>query len=204
MASINHKLMLSLGYDTYMAQGGDLGSIVVRLMGLDYPAHCAAVHVNMVVAGLPSIWRNPLHLLYLILWAPFQSSTSLFGRMLWWQHEESGYLEIQGTKPLTVSYGLVDSPVGMMAWIRDKLEHLVDDDFEWEDEEVITWAMLYLISGTAGHATIYTNVKGEKVNALKSEVSRPLPSEVDFGASVFPKGLFPLRCYSLGVCLALG
>jgi len=53
-----------------------------------------------------------------------------------------GYLEIQGTKPLTVSYGLVDSPIGMLAWIRDKVQHLVGDDFVWEEEEIITWTMV--------------------------------------------------------------
>jgi hypothetical protein len=53
-----------------------------------------------------------------------------------------GYLEIQGTKPLTVSYGLVDSPIGMLAWIRDKVQHLVGDNFVWEEEEIITWTMV--------------------------------------------------------------
>ena len=53
-----------------------------------------------------------------------------------------GYLEIQGTKPQTLAYSLVDSPLGMLAWIRDKVEHLVDDDFTWEEEEIITWAMV--------------------------------------------------------------
>ncbi len=53
-------------------------------------------------------------------------------------------MEIQGTKPHTLSYALVDSPLGMLAWIRDKLHHLVDDDYIWADEDVITWAMVIL------------------------------------------------------------
>jgi hypothetical protein len=53
----------------------------------------------------------------------------------------AGYLEIQGTKPQTLSYALVDSPLGMMAWIRDKIQYLVDDGFTWDEETVITWTM---------------------------------------------------------------
>lgn len=51
-------------------------------------------------------------------------------------------MKIQGSKPQTLSYALVDSPLGMLAWIRDKMEPLVGNDFKWEDEEVITWVMV--------------------------------------------------------------
>jgi len=72
MASIDHKLMLALGYSKYMAQGGDWGSMVVRIMALDYPESCVAVHVNMVASGPPSWWRNPLSFIYLIFWSMMQ------------------------------------------------------------------------------------------------------------------------------------
>lgn len=190
MAAVNHKLMLALGYDTYMAQGGDWGSMIVRIMGTFYPESCVAVHVNMIAARPPSIWRHPLQLLYLIAWAPLQGKDSTFTRMMWWLKEESGYLEIQGTKPQTLSYALVDSPMGMLAWIRDKVQHLVGDDFVLEDEEIITWAMLYLIPGTAGHAEIYKNAKEKKKmeSLQKDSLGKTLSREVDFGASIFPKG----------------
>lgn len=55
-------------------------------------------------------------------------------------------MEIQGTKPLTVSYGLVDSPIGMLAWLRDKVKHLVDDDCIFDEEELITWTMVCFLS----------------------------------------------------------
>ena len=51
-------------------------------------------------------------------------------------------MEIQGTKPQTISYALADSPLGMLAWIRDKMEMLIGDNFTWDDETVITWAMV--------------------------------------------------------------
>lgn len=191
MAAVDHKLMLALGYDKYMAQGGDWGSMIVRILGIDYPDHCVAVHVNMIAAGVPSIWRNPLSLLYLPIWAMMQGEGSLFKRMLWWQKEETGYLEIQGTKPQTLSYALVDSPIGMLAWIRDKVQHLIDDDYVMGEEEIITWAMLYLIPGTAGHAEIYKNAKDpEKLDRFKKEFTdKVMGKDVDFGASIFPKGM---------------
>jgi hypothetical protein len=52
-------------------------------------------------------------------------------------------LEIQGTKPLTISYALGDSPIGMLAWLRDKVKHLVDDDSIFDEEELITWTMVF-------------------------------------------------------------
>lgn len=133
-----------------MAQGGDWGSIIVRIIGTDYPGSCLAVHVNMIIAAPPTWWKNPLQFAYLIGWATLQDKSkagSNFGRMLWWQKEEQGYLEVQGTKPQTLSYALVDSPIGMLAWLRDKLEHLADDDWIWDEKTVITWTMvLYFVS----------------------------------------------------------
>ena len=182
--------MLTLGYDKYIAQGGDWGSMVVRILGIDYPDHCVGVHVNMIVAAPPSLFSAPLSLLYLPIWALMQGEGSMFKRMLWWQKEESGYLEIQGTKPQTLSYALVDSPIGMLAWLRDKVQHLVDDGFMLSEEEIITWTMLYLIPGTAGHAEIYKNAKDpKKMERLQKEIGgKVMGKEVDFGVSIFPKG----------------
>ena len=46
---------------------------------------------------------------------------------------------------MALSYALVDSPIGMLAWIRDKMEPLVDNkQFKWDDGDVITWAMVCL------------------------------------------------------------
>ncbi|CZS87900.1 hypothetical protein WAI453_000285 [Rhynchosporium graminicola] len=191
IAHIDHKLMTALGYETYMGQGGDWGSTVVRFIAALYPDNCVAIHVNMVIAGPPSWWKQPIAFVQFIVWAIWQDKSKdggLLGRMMWWREEENGYMEIQGTKPQTLSYALVDSPIGMLAWIRDKVEHLVDDDFTWEEEELITWTMLYLIPGTAGHASIYKNGKAKSQLAkVTSIISTPLPKTVDFGASIFPK-----------------
>ncbi|KAG9245155.1 Alpha/Beta hydrolase protein [Calycina marina] len=139
MAEVGHKLMLALGCGKYIAQSGDWGSMIVRAMGLDYSKHCIAVHANMCSAS-PPIW---------------QGRSSWLGKIIWWTKEETGYQEIQGTRPMTLSYALVNSAAVMLAWLKDEMEPLVDHtDFKWGDEEVITWAMMYIIPGTSGHANI--------------------------------------------------
>lgn len=95
MASVNNKLMHALGYPKYIAQGGDWGSMIARIMGIDFPESCVAVHVNMVIAAPPSIFRYPFQLAYLVVWASFQGKDSLFARMMWWQKEESGQLPLE-------------------------------------------------------------------------------------------------------------
>jgi pimeloyl-ACP methyl ester carboxylesterase len=90
MAAVDHKLMLALGYDKYVAQGGDWGSMICRIMGMEYPEHAVAVHVNALASGPPSWWRYPFHFIYLVIWAIWQGKgkESNFGRMMWWREEE--------------------------------------------------------------------------------------------------------------------
>lgn len=141
IAAVMNKLMLALGYTAYVAQGGDWGSFICRLMALDYPECCVGVHVNFVIAMPPSPLWNPLEIAWLLLRWLSEDEKVRLKRMQWWMKKESGYSRIMGTKPVTVSYALTDSPVGMLAWIREKLEPL-SDGYLWSDEECITWAMV--------------------------------------------------------------
>lgn len=148
MAEVAQKLMSLLGYKKYMAQGGDWGSIIGRLIAAHHPESCKAIHLNAVVSAPP----NPL-------WHPFAIGRLLFAyvtggggltefeskglaRMKWWMDYETGYQGIQGNKPLTLSYGLSDSPFGLACWLREKVQFLVSADFEWDEETVITNAMV--------------------------------------------------------------
>lgn len=67
--------------------------MIVRVMGLDFPESCVAVHVNMVPAEVPTWWKNPLTFAYFCAWAPLQASKgkeSMLGRMMWWMKDEAG------------------------------------------------------------------------------------------------------------------
>ena len=175
--------MQKLGYKQYIAQGGDWGSMVSRAIALAYPESCLAVHINMVLGLPPSPLKNPLTLLWLVLRWFTPDEKKRLGRTLWWTKEESGYSRIHGTKPQTISYGLLDSPVGMLAWIREKLEVLTQPGYIWDKERVITWTILYLLSESSWHARIYK----EAIPALRTQVlDKPISEKVAFGASCFP------------------
>jgi hypothetical protein len=55
-----HKVMLSLGYDKYVTQGGDWGFYITRLLGVLYPDHVLASHINMIRANPPTFSTNPV------------------------------------------------------------------------------------------------------------------------------------------------
>ncbi|TVY54770.1 putative epoxide hydrolase [Lachnellula suecica] len=84
IAAINNTLMQALGYSKYMVQGGDWGCMIARVMAIDYPENCLAVHVNMVPAALPVWYKNPLSLLQFIAWAVWTGGDKqgLLGRMI--------------------------------------------------------------------------------------------------------------------------
>ena len=193
--------MMMLGYDHYIAQSGDWGSMICRYLAADNPKACIGVHLNFIVALPPSALKNPLELFYLATrWmTPYQKK--MIERMIWWRKEEHGYAEMMSTKPMTIAFALVDSPLGFAAWIRDKIEPLVDD-YEWTEDEVITLCMvsilplpsigitytytqMYILPGNSAFANLYKEgVIGLKANILR----RVIPSGVYFGASSFPKG----------------
>jgi pimeloyl-ACP methyl ester carboxylesterase len=139
-------LMAELGYDRYGVQGGDIGAFIGPEMGRVAPDHVVGVHVNSLVtfptgdpdelAGLTEAERERLAL------------------MKRWQDDQSGYLQLQGTRPTTVSYGLTDSPVGQLAWIVEKFKDWTDPASELPEDAVdrdrlLTDVMLYWLTGTA-------------------------------------------------------
>jgi pimeloyl-ACP methyl ester carboxylesterase len=145
------ELMSRLGYQRFGAQGGDVGAAVSTELGRVVPDRVVAVHVNGGT-GLPPM---PL---------PDEERAALTDlerdrvvRIEAFMQEEFGYIAVQSTRPQTLAYGLVDSPVGQLAWIMDKFrewthprstlpEEIVDRD------RLLTDVMLYWLTGTAGSA----------------------------------------------------
>lgn len=80
-----HKLMLKLGYEEYVSQGGDWGHFITRTMAMLYPQHLKAMHTNMVVVTPPSVWQ-PLSLTSLL----FKYATGMFS-----QKEKEGFERTQ-------------------------------------------------------------------------------------------------------------
>ncbi|KAF8650423.1 hypothetical protein AX16_005228 [Volvariella volvacea WC 439] len=183
IAAIYHKLMLKLGYSHYIAQAGDWGSLIIRSVAIQYPEACVGIHINFPISNIPSFLKNPITCLWLFLRWFTPDEKKKLGRLLSFRKTEMGYQQIQSTKPQTISYGLLDSPIGMLAWIREKLELPVGPGFELPKDLPITWTMLYLLSNSAGHARLYKEGV-PKVN--ESILSKKVPGNVAMGVSCFP------------------
>ena len=119
IAKRHAKLMNVLGYDKYIAQGGDWGAIITKQIALVDPDHCIAIHLNMVPVGPPSDSENPMQ-------GVEEAEMLGLNRSEFIQATGMGYYHIQSTRPQTLGYGLADSPAGLMAWIVEKF-------FEWSD-----------------------------------------------------------------------
>ena len=117
------KLMARLGYERYGAQGGDWGAIATTQLGLVDAEHLAGIHLNMVIAGPPAGVENPME-------GVSPEEMEGMAEMGNFQKNETGYQQIQGTKPQTLGYGLTDSPAGLDRREVQDLERL-----QWRHRE---------------------------------------------------------------------
>jgi pimeloyl-ACP methyl ester carboxylesterase len=85
---------------------------------------------------------------------PTEEEQAYLDELAHWMREETGYLQIQGTKPQTLAYGLTDSPVGLAAWIVEKFRTWSDcgGDVErrFSKDVLLTNVMLYWVTGAVG------------------------------------------------------
>ncbi|KAI1154529.1 microsomal epoxide hydrolase [Nemania diffusa] len=190
-----HKLMLKLGYNEYVTQGGDWGTGISRVLGHLFPKHCRATHLNMDTANPPGFFTNPLLALQHAMLPYSKREQEGQKRSQWFQEEGRGYNLEQSTKPQTLGYGLTDSPVALLGWIYEKL-HDWTDSYPWTDEEVCTWVSIYWFS-TAGPAAslriYYERQHNTSPDRPKNSLRQPDPRKwspgVKLGYSHFPKDL---------------
>ncbi|QDS69134.1 hypothetical protein FKW77_010402 [Venturia effusa] len=152
-----NKLMLSLGYSRYVAQGGDWGSMITRMMGRYHTDSLRAVHVNLAAIIPSTLLTAPLVLLKSILSFPFWTAAEKQGLKNGREYATSGngYYIMQNTRPQTVAYCLSDSPIALLGWIYEKLEHWTDD-YPWTNDEILTWISIYWFSTAGPGASVRT------------------------------------------------
>lgn len=186
-AEVVHKLMLKLGYDQYVTQGGDWGFMITRFVGAAYPKHCLASHLNFVrVHQPPTLTKSPLLYLRHVL-TPYDALDKAgLARTAWFRNEGIGYNMTQSTKPSTLGFALADSPVALLAWIYEKL-HDWTDNYPWDDDEILTWISIYQFSkaGPAASLRIYYEAKHSQVDEYAQGVA--YVPDVLLGVSLFPK-----------------
>jgi pimeloyl-ACP methyl ester carboxylesterase len=170
-------LMAELGYDRYVAQGGDWGSAITTAIGGTDVEHCAAVHVTLAMGARPKLDGEPTP----------EEQRALDG-LAYYSEWDSGYSKQQSTRPQSVGYGLVDSPAAQAAWILEKFWAWTDCDGHPENvltrDELLDNVMLYWINANgASSARIYWESFGKG----------PAPATVTIpsGFTAYPKEIFP-------------
>lgn len=179
--------MLALGYTEYVTQGGDWGYMITRVMGRIYPQHCVASHLNFAIPSFPKPTQPLLFLKF--LFTPFTpEERAQFERAKLRRKEGIGYYQIHATKPQTIGYSQADSPVGLLAWIYEKL-HDWTDQYPWTDDEILTWVSIYFFSwaGPAAPSRTYYEASHDQDQTF-TKINSWVP-KVKLGISYFPKEL---------------
>ena len=182
IASMWSELMARLGYERYVAQGGDWGSMITMNIGLADTDHCAGIHLNMpVVIPDPDTMDD--------LTEREQAALADMGA---YGDKESGYSKQQSTYPQTLGYALADSPVGQMAWIVEKFYNWTDCERNGtrhpenvlSKDELLDNVMFYWLNNAgASSGRLYWE-------SFANPGMEPIDTPT--GCSIFPKEIF--RC----------
>ena len=175
VAGLWAELMSGLGYQRFGAAGGDIGSGVSRFLALDHPDRVVAVH--RIDVGAPVFTGDRSEL------AP--EERAFLDRVAAWGAAEGAYSAMHRTKPQTAAFGLTDSPVGLAAWIVEKLRAWSDcgGDVErrFSKDEILTNVTLYWLTGTIG-----SSMRMYHANAAIPPAQHARRVEVPSGFSLFP------------------
>jgi pimeloyl-ACP methyl ester carboxylesterase len=172
------ELMSALGYERFGAAGGDVGSFVSRDLALDHRDRVVAVH--RTDGGLPLYTGDPASLT-----AEERAWMAAAGA---WGAAEGAFAAVHRTKPQTAAFGLSDSPVGLAAWIVEKMRAWSDcgGDIErsFTKDEILTNVTLYWLTGTIG-----SSMRMYRANAAVPAAHSGRRVEVPSGFSLFPGDL---------------
>ncbi|WP_213451362.1 epoxide hydrolase family protein [Rhizomonospora bruguierae] len=175
------ELMDRVGYDSYLAVGGDWGSFVSLELARLAPERVTGAHLSMVLTA-PSGAPGELDRL-----SP--SDAARLADAAHFNEDLSGYLVLQMTRPHTLAYGLTDSPVGQLAWIVEKFrewnrEAGTPDQFI-ERDRLLTNASIYWFTGTAGTSAQLYYESAKYLGALFVPGVRPEPVKVPIGVASY-------------------
>ena len=178
MASIFNSLMTDvLGYKKYIAQGGDFGGTICTWLAYDFPKSLTGIHINILITRHPDGPQT-------------EEEKEWQERFKKEQRIEDGYRTQQATKPQTLSYAMMDSPVGVAAWIIEKMRGWSDiknGDIEsvYSKDTLLSNIRVYLVTKTFNTASwIYY---GRREEGGRSLPKADLPLKVPTAVALFPK-----------------
>lgn len=182
-AHIFVQLMKGLGYDSYIAVGGDGGSPIAQLMAHEAPTAVKGVYLNDrgFTAHTPDSTTQST------------AEKEYFQAMQGFSFTEGAYAMMQMTKPQTLAYGLNDSPVGLAAWIVEKFhgwsDHDGNLDTTFSKEDLLTNVTLYWMTQTIDSA-----MRDYREELLSPSIAPGTFLATPTGFGLFPKeaaGVFP-------------
>ena len=182
------ELMRRLGYTRYVAQGGDVGAVVTDAMGRQAPAGLVGIHTNLLLTALGG--------------APEPTNTdeerAAAAALAAFNMTGNGYLIEQSTRPQTIGYALLDSPVALAAWM---LDHDTDSYYKISGaflggtpsgnltrDHVLDNVTLYWLTGTGASAarSYWENARARAAAGGRT----PPPVTLPVAFSAFPGEIF--------------
>lgn len=191
VAVVMAELMQRLGYDHYVAHGGDFGAMVTRELGLVDPEHLQAVHVTLLASASAS--GNYTVAAEADPSAPDEQRSLEAAQR--YDFDLSGYAAVQTTRPQLIGLGLNDSPAFLLAWLLDIYKNWTDTDALPEDaidrDTLLTNVMLYWLTGTVASSVRYYK------DGLETWGEPEAPLSVPMAVAVFPRDNFiPIRRFA--------
>lgn len=174
-------LMKRLGYDRYGAQGGDGGALVGRELGILAPEGLVGTHLQQIFA-FPSGAPGEMESL-----TPFEMAG--FANLEKFQ-KYAGYSDIQSKRPATLGYGLVDSPVGLLAW-NAELFFGFEGEQAYDRDRYLAQVSIYWFTATGSSAAEFY-----LENARTGAGYRELPNTVPTAVAVFPDDFRSVRAFA--------
>ena len=189
MADIFNNLMTKkLGYKNYLAQGGDWGGAITTWLAYDHSKTCNAIHINIFTMRHPDGPQT-------------KEEKDWETKFVKDQIMQDGYRTQQATKPQTLSYGMMDSPVGVAAWIIEKFyfwSDIKNNNIEsvYSKDTLLANIMVYVITKTFNTASwIYYGRREEGGRFLPKNFHR---IATPTAAALFPAEMlaWPPRSYA--------
>jgi pimeloyl-ACP methyl ester carboxylesterase len=184
------ELMFRLGYTRYVAQGGDVGALITDYMGRQAPDGLVGIHLNLL-AGAPFIVDQ--------LPAESEQERAAHDALATFRTSGFGYFLEQSTRPQTIGYSLLDSPVGLAAWLLDhdtdsyyKISHAFVDGEPVGNltrDHILDNISLYWLTGTGASAARWYWETGQATARAAGQappaVSLPV-GFTNFSGEIFP------------------
>jgi pimeloyl-ACP methyl ester carboxylesterase len=184
------ELMHRLGYTRYVAQGGDVGAVVTDAMGRQAPEGLVGIHMNLLVTALAGGGSPPAE--------PSEKERAALEALATFRTSGSGYFVEQATRPQTIGYALLDSPVALAAWMLDhdtdsyeKISHAFVDGQpagHLTRDRIVDNITLYWLTGTGASAARAYWESG-RASALAAGQAPPEVS-IPVGFTTFPGEIF--------------